>query len=232
MKTSCFIAVLFLIVPSPTISVADERQDVAQLGELTSKIERILPSGWEVAFELSKDRWRRERPLLIVRSRDKLPIERIGLVGRPSSSADPDPYIVREKLEIEFGFVPYVSPEDYEQVGAHNQEMERRRRQYEETRLGKRQSQYKGGISPSTLEMQTGMRSPEVLREYAFLWLRTEPRPAPTHRYRELSVTSSDLAPYITATVKIHDSQKDEEYRKIVNGLRKIFIAYDNESWE
>lgn len=226
-----FIAATLLLLSTalPGRLFADERSDAAQLEQLISKIEAFLPGGWDVAFEVANERWRPDAPLLVVRSREKLPVEYIALIGPPAAGGDSDPDIVQSVVEMEFKFVPYLNPQEYEVARQQNDVLERRRRQYEETRLGKTQSNYKGGFTPASYHVRTGDASP-LVREYAFFWLNTEPLPLPTHYYGTLAVVTHDLPPilYAGTTIKIHNAQKDEQYNEILKGLVKLFVPYEN----
>lgn len=223
-------AILAALVLSPRDARADEKEDATQVERLITEIEKFLPGGWSVAFEVSNDRWRRESPMLVVRSREKLPLEYIASIGRRAGvgeGGDPDPYIVQPIMTIEFEFVPYVTVEDHAKIRKQNEELERRRRRYEETRLGMVQSHYKGGFTPYSYfyESRTKENSP-LVAEYAFFWLHTQPRRLPTHYFGTLSVVTDDIRPFYWTTIKIHNSEKQQQYQQILDGLGKVFVPY------
>ena len=143
----------------------------------------------------------------------------------PGKSGNPAIDTSQRHVTVDIAFVPYMTPDDRATTHQRNEELERRRRQYEETRLNQRQSRYKGGFTPATYQMQTGDKSP-IIREYAFFWLNTEPQPLPTHRCGNFSVVTYDLNG-LSYPVKIHDDRKDGEYAQIVAALEKIFVLYD-----
>jgi hypothetical protein len=213
-------SLLMLMILFSTASVADEKQDARQLEQLIATVKSLLPPGWEVAFEVKNDHCGRARPKLVIRSTEKLPVEHMG------PGMGPSPNINQENVTIEVTFVPYITTEDYAAARKRNDDLERHRRQYEENRLKQRQSAYKGGFTPASYERQTRDKSP-VVREYAFLWLSTEPQELPTHHYGTLAVATYDL-PYMSShMIKIHNTPKDKEYQQIVGGLEKIFVPYE-----
>ncbi len=226
MRALSFVAALLLLfVVLAGKACADAKQDVAQLDKLIAQIEKILPAGWTVAFEVANDHCGRSRPKLVVQSAEKLPAEYIGSIGQPPAGSDPSPYIVQENVKVEFAFVPYMTHQEYATTRKQNEDLGRRRRQFEKSRLKQEQSRYKGGFTATTYQRQTGDKSP-LVREYAFFWLNTEPKPLPTHHYGTLSVETLDLHHMSDISVTIHDAQKDKEFHQIVAELEKIFVPY------
>ena len=227
----------FIIVVAPLLAMcagpsqANEKQDAAQLDQLISKIEPLLPDGWSVAFEVSNDDWRRERPMLVIRSKEKLPVEYESAIGRPAAGPDPNPYIVQEIVKLELAFVPYMTPQEYTAARGKNDELEQQRLQYRAARLDKMQIAHKGDLTPLAVERHTGNKSP-LAREYAFLWLRTMPQPLPTHHYGTLAAVNWDLPPMggSGTTIKIHNAEKDKQYHAIISGLEKILVPYEKTS--
>jgi hypothetical protein len=168
-------------------------------------------------------------PQLQISSQEKLPIYYLGMAGRPSTMGDrpPEPDAIQQ-VKMDFVVMPYMSPQEYELARNRNAALEQRRREYEERRLGQQQSRYKGGFTPATYESRTGTTTP-FLREYAFLWLNTEPQPLPTHYYGPLSFRTTALGRFEDFDIpelKILNAEKNQEYLQIVTGLRKLMVSY------
>ena len=231
MRINATVAILLLAFVFNTRSVeASEKEDIAQLEQLITQVEKILPAGWTAAFEVANEPCGRSgpsvQPLLVVKSSEKLPVEYSSSIGRPAAGADPSPYVVHDVVKIEFAFVPYMSPSDYATARKKNEDLDLQRRTFEERRLNKKQSNYKGGFNPATYPRQTGDKSP-LVREYAFVWLNTEPRPMPTHHYGSLAVATHDLRGTTSVEVIIHDAAKNQQFKHILDGLEKIFVPYE-----
>jgi hypothetical protein len=209
-------SLLMLLVMFAGKAYADARHDSARLSEVIAQIDRLLPAGWTVAFDVKND-----RPKLVISSTEKLPVEYMG----PGKSGNPEIDTNHQYVTADISFAPYVTPEVWAKTHRRNEELERQRRQYEETRLNQRQSRYKGGFTPATYERQTGDESP-IIREYALFWMNTEPQPLPTHHCGQFSVVTYDLN-QLSYPVKIHDERKDREFAQIIAGLEKIFVLYD-----
>jgi hypothetical protein len=211
------VSLLMLLVVFVGNARADAKQNAAQLDQIIAHVEKMLPAGWTVAFEVARD----SRPKLVISSTADLPVEYMG----PGKSGDPAIDTSQRHVTVDIEFVPYMTPDDRAKAHQRNEELERRRRQYEETRLNQRQSRYKGGFTPATYQLQTGDKSP-IIREYAFFWLTTEPQPLPTHHCGKFSVVTYDLN-RLSYPIKIRDERKDGEYAQIVAALEKIFVPYE-----
>jgi hypothetical protein len=229
MRANAFVAALIwpmLVASVP--SRADERGDVAQLDQLMAQIKPMLPAGWSVKFEISNSLFQ-YKPQLQISSQEKLPIYYLGMAGRPSSVGDrpPEPDAIQE-VKMDFALMPYMSPQEYELVRTRNEALERKRREFEVSRLGIEQSNFKGGVTPASFEWQTRTTTP-FLREYAILWLNTEPQPLPTHYYGSLSFRTTALGRFEDFDIpelKIFNAEKNQEYLQIVGGLRKLLSSY------
>jgi hypothetical protein len=214
------VSLLMLFVVFVGNAGADAQQDAAQLGEIIAQIERMLPAGWTVTFEVSRD----SRPKLVISSTTELPVEYMG----PGKSGDSTIDTSQRRVTVDMAFVPFMTPDDRAKAHQRNQELERRRRKHEESRLNQRQSRYKGGFTPVTYQLRTGDESP-IIREYALFWMNTEPQPLPTHHCGKLSISTYDLDS-ITNPIKIHDERRAQEFRNIVGGLNKVFVPYERTS--
>jgi len=164
--------------------------------------------------------------MLFIRSEGKLPVEYVGFIGRRAAGDDPNPYIVQKIAQVEFEFFPYLTPQDYAKTRKTNDELEKHREQYEERRFGKMRFQNKGELSPLSFVSPFEDRTP-FLKEYAFLWLRTEPKPLPTHYYGTLAVETHDIPPVWSGTIKIHQAQKEAEHQAIMEVLESLFRPYE-----
>jgi hypothetical protein len=202
---------------------ADAREDAAELDTIIADIEKLVPAGWTVVFEVKNDRCGSSRPKIVISSTEKLPVEYMG----PGKSGNRAIDTASRKVAIDITFVPYMTPADRAKAQQQNQELERQRRHYEETRLNQRQSSYKGGFTPTTYQWQTGDKSP-IIREYALFWLNTEPQPLPSHHCGRFSIHTFDLDT-VTNPMQIHDERRAKEFDRIVDGLKKLFVPYESE---
>jgi hypothetical protein len=223
-------AVLVRTIAFPPAATADEKQDATQLEQLIAKIRSQLPAGWTVEFKLSRE----ENPLvfmpqILVKSADKLPWDFVGGPGAPFVSADraeQPPKLDPKIVEIDIALNPYLSPQDYAKAHDRNDILEQRRRQFEVTRLKLHQSHFKGGFTPAGLVP----KSPEearAIREYAMLWLATEPQRLPTHHYGTLSFSAIELHGIFVAQRKIYQPEKHQEYQQIKAMLEKLLVPYE-----
>lgn len=202
---------------------ADAQDDAVRLDKIIADIEKLLPAGWTLAFEVTNDRCGYSRPKLVISSTEELPVEYMG----PGKSGNVAVDTTQQKVTIDITFVPYMSPPIRAKTHRQNEELERQRRQYEETRLKQRQSRYKGGFTPTTYQRQTGDKSP-ILREYALFWMATEPQILPSHHCDRFSIHTFDLDP-LTNPMKIHDERRAKEFDRIVGELKGIFVPYELE---
>jgi hypothetical protein len=232
---SAFGRTMFIFMEVDTITVLSQPPEVtaaANLKKLISRIESGLPSGWTVNFKRDRNRCRESEARLVIQSTQPLPLEYIGQIGAPAPSDDPDPSsdIVRKPATIDVLFASYLTPQEYESAKAENRQLQQKRRQFELAHLSRVRYGWKGPhpLPPIAYEAHSP-KEENLLREYAFLWLSTEPRRLPTHHYATLAVIAYDLHGMSSIHIKIHDPAKDREYRELLKRLEATFQPYEKQ---
>jgi hypothetical protein len=195
-------------------------RDVADLEQLVSEVKKIVPAGWNLKFDVGEFYLRETRPVLTITSAEDLPVQHFG-PGMPAG----DPPIEREKVTLWLAFMAYKSPAEHAAARARNNLRTYDRREFVKQRLKGVKFGGKGEDPPAPFQFspQSAQES-RLVREYAFLWLATEPEPLPSHHYGTLSMWY-----WGEDTIEIHDAERDKQYRQIAKGLERIVTAYEKE---
>jgi hypothetical protein len=97
------------------------------------------------------------------------------------------------------------------------------RRQFVKQRLKEVKLNAKGEDPPAPFQFEPrSVPEARMIREYAFLWLATEPEQLPSHRFGTLSMWY-----WGEDTVEIHDVERDKQYRQLAASLERIVTAYE-----
>lgn len=166
----------------------------------------------------------------MIKSAEPLPVEYIAQIGLPARSRDepePPPDITHKVVEATLTFVKYMSPQDHAAARKHNDRLRQPRLDFIRSRLRQDLFGYKSPPPwrPSAYSPRSAQER-QLIQEYAFLWIATEPQPLPTHYFRTLSIDLSGMSP---SFIKIHHAKKDKEFHQILDELDKIVEPYEKE---
>lgn len=209
---------------------ADERQEAASMEQLVTEVQKVVPPGWSVRYDLIHPRFTDNPgpyPALVVKSEAPLPLEYVNVPSLPARSANDPPDISQKIITIRFIASPYLTEAEHAEARKRNDELHQKRVQFEREHLQNVPWSYKGAeaIPPYVYEPRTEQET-QLVRQYAFLWVSTEPRPLPTHHTDRLAFSMR----YIPLEfVKIHDAKGAKEYTQIVGALEKIIVPYEPE---
>lgn len=213
------------------VAAADERQDAAHMEQLLADVQKFVPPGWDVTYDLIHPGFPDipgPYPTLVIKSDKPLPLEFVNLPGMPGGAPDDPPDILQTVVTIHFFASPYLSEKDYATARERNDALHQKRIQFEREHLQKIPwSGHKEGepIPPEAYEPRTEKET-QLVRQYAFLWISTEPRPLPTHHTDHLAFEMRYIPLDI---VKIHDDKRSKEYEQIVGALKKIIVPYETD---
>ncbi len=207
--------------PFPNPTKPKGKTDEARLEGLLERMQKILPPGWSVSSKLanrdapSRPGW---HPTVVIQSKDALPVEHF----YPGMGPDEAPKISREKVTVFFVASRYVSWDQYAVVQQQNESLLEKRRAFRNEKLKFIPWGYKGAepIPPDAFEPRTKAETRRI-REYAFLWISTQPKPLPTHFAENLSFEM-----HLPGSIEIHDPKKSQEYKQLLESVEKIIVPY------
>jgi hypothetical protein len=217
------VAAACLVVACPARGA--EKEDADSLERLQSEIQRSLPAGWTATIDPAfreSPRIDDEKPALVVKSADKLPVE-----GQfPGAAPGQEPFKESRHVEIVLAVCPFLTPEQFAGVRRKNEDVTKARAKVE-GRLRDIPWAYKGGspIPPSAFRPRDD-RDRRLVLEYALFWNRTELQPLPTHYAESLSFDMALPPEYSHIT----DRSKAREYDEIVNALKRLLTSYEKEN--
>jgi hypothetical protein len=223
---------LKLFIPTVTMTAflaamcplaASEKDDAASLERLRGEIARRLPADWSVTIESGRpDRAKgpaAESLAMVITSKEPLPVE----IHMPNPAAGQPPDKESRKVEIVLAVRPYLTPEEYQQLRAKDEQLVASRTALERQLTKQIHWGFMGAepIPPSAFDPKDDAQRRQVL-EYALVWNRTEPDPLPTHHFESLSF---DVALPIYSAIT--DKAKAQEYAKIVKTLDELLAPYE-----
>ena len=133
-----------------------------------------------------------------------------------------------EKVEIRLVTMPFLTPDERSSAVEGNEKALQKRLDFERQYLAGFDfaSKEPRPIPPWDYRMLVDDEKQQAsLRQYIFLWLRTEPTLLPSHYYRSLSFRM-ETTPWGT----IRDEEKMKQYREILAELQRIVFPYDKPS--
>lgn len=227
------LAVLWFPLTIPAGIFADEEQDAANLQQLLTEIQKVVPPGWDAEFELvdSRNPYRPgSSPALLIKSDAPLTVEAFNVMNLPGffeGKPEPPLNIIQLSVTIRLVPMPYLSPQRYAQTLKENDQLMQRRIDFERDHLQNLEAHYKAPrpIPPNFYRPETKDEK-KLVMQYAFLWSSTEPRRLPTHHTDELSYEMRYLR---LDSIKIHDEKRSKEYEQILDAVHKIFVPYEVE---
>ena len=213
-------ALAWFCLASLANAAPDVARNVADLEQLVSEVKKIVPAGWDLKFDVAELYLRDMRPVLTVTSAEELPVQHFG-PGMPGGG----PAIEREKVTLWLAFMAYKSPAEHAAARERNDALTNTRREFVKQRLTEVKFGGKGEDPPPPWQFSPRSASEaRLVREYAFLWLATEPEPLPSHHYGTLSMWY-----WGEDTIEIHDAERDQQYQQIAKGLERILTSYEEE---
>lgn len=211
-------ALVWFSLASLANAAPDVERNAADLERLVSKVKKIVPAGWDLKFDVAELYLRDMRPVLTVKSAEELPVQHFG-PGMQSGG----PPIEREKVTLWLAFMAYKSPAEHAAARARNDALTNERREFVKQRLKGVEFGGKGEDPPRPWQFSPrSALEARLIREYAFLWLATEPEQLPSHHYGTLSMSYGGKD-----TIEIHDAERDKQYRQIAASLERIVTAYE-----
>ncbi len=220
MSTHLIVAVLIsFVLAVPVKSSEDVAQDVAELEKLIAEVTKAVPPGWNVEFDVADLYLGGMRPVLKVTSAKELPVEYLG-PGMPP----PPPHIQHEKVTVWLAFMMRLTPQEYQAARKRNEMLASKRRQFIEEHIKNVPFGGKGeDPAPPFAFRPRSAAEGTLVRQYAFLWLATEPANLPNHYYGGLSLW------YWPGTIKIHVDRGQKEYSQIIDALNEIISPYEDD---
>lgn len=222
------LAVVCFSQPIADGGAADEESDAAGIEQLVADVQNVLPPGWVVEFKLVDPRIptrRGSHPALVIKSDQPLPVEYFAPnpPGRSADEPEPPPDISLKTVAIHFVASPYLSSHSYSNARERNGTLVQRRVDFERNHLKHIRWSHMGPnpIPPDAFEPRTA-RENHLVRQYAYLWVSTQPQPLPTHHTDRLAFEMRDLG-----SIKLHDAKRSKEYKQILEAVQKFIVPYE-----
>jgi len=234
MQTHNLVLVPAVVVCIPLVFAvgvdADEQQDAARMKQLFADIQKVLPPAWIIEIKLADPRIPSRpgpHPALVIKSAEPLPVKCFypGMPERSVEEREPPPKTAKKIVAVQFIAFPFLSLESYKTARKRNDTLRQTRLQFEREHLKGIRSTYKGSepIPPYAYEPRTEDEA-QLVRQYAFLWVSTQPDLLPTHHTDHLAFEMHDAG-----SIKIHDAKKSKEYHQILDAVQKTIVPYENE---
>jgi hypothetical protein len=223
-KLATAACVLLLSICNSQASAAEQERNAESFEKLRAECVKFVPRGWIVELTLANDgnsARAGECPALVIRTERSVPVE----YHMPNPSTAGETFRKTEPLAIRLVAQPYVSPIDYAAMKRRNNDFTAQR-----TAMAKRMKSEKINsafmgpepIPPSGFRPESYTET-RLVWEYAFLWLETEPKPLPTHRFEILTLKLD--APQ---NVTINDKRAAEDFQAILQSIGKTLAAYES----
>lgn len=215
-------AIAFFIVTALGAVQAGDRNDAEDLEALHGKFQKMLPKGWSATLDLL-DAERPDQPgstpAIVIQSDTPLEVS----WSVPSSPPGDQLHINREPVVIRLIAMPFVPPEKYTALRQHNQKLAEICEQFTRTEMSAIPWAHKGALPlpPSAFSPETDPEK-RLVRHYAYLWMRSQPTPLPTHYEGTLSF---DLR--LPFGIQVRDTAKSQEYLRIQQSLAKLLTPYE-----
>jgi hypothetical protein len=229
MKTGTLALAVAACIPWFSLAYAngDEQQDAATMEQILAEVQKTVPPAWLVEVKLADPISPGQpgpHPTLVIKSAEPLPVGYM-LPSQPPLSGNGPPQISKQVVAIEFVACPFLPPERYNMAREHNDTLLRARLQFQSERMKTIPSVWKGPMPfPPQAYHPRSQEEVQRVRQYAFLWVSTEPRSLPTHRTANLAFKMvSDNYVYIA------DAKKAEEYQQILRAVQRIIVPYASE---
>ncbi len=224
-RHSKIIAMTCLSLVGATTLAADERSDSAHLEQMIQRIEKSVPAGWSVSYKLANPEFpdrHGSHPTVVIQSNDPLPVQHFYPGTEPPFPGE-SLEIARHKVTAYFVASPYLSRDQYAEVQKQNDALLRKRSEFQKEKLKDIPWAYKGAepIPPDAFVPQNEAEARRV-REYAFLWISTQPKPLPTHFTDNLSFEI-----HLPGSIKIHDPKTSKEYEQTLKSVQKVIVPYE-----
>jgi hypothetical protein len=208
---------LLAVLLLPLLCFAGEKEDAAALNAVLKDVQAVLPKGWEAELWVSK--YPRSTLELVVRTRKPIAVVEGGFSLPASSKLNAKATV----YELPYIVCPYLTPEQFAKAKAQNEANNAKRLAFMEKELNGISWGYKGGppYPPSAFDPTTDDQK-ERLRQYAILYMHTEPIRLPTHYVGTVAFELFD-DPF----AHIQDKAHADELRAIQQSLTGIFTPYE-----
>jgi hypothetical protein len=214
------IVALAVLFSGASCAFGTEQADSDTLEKLKADVARVLPAGWtlEITPAAKTPPSRGDlAPCLVISSAKPLSVR----FNYPNPASGEKKTSQLEIVDLTLTAGPLMSPEEYAAARQKNLENNEARlnfmKKLKDIRWGHMGAE---PFPPSAYEPNSEAER-RLVREYAFVWMRTEPRPLPTHSYGTLSFTRSDQH-YMT----VDDPHAADELAQIKKSLDRILTPY------
>ena len=210
-----------LLLPNFASADQDEKSEAAELLNLSEKIQKVLPEGWEIDIAPLSSRTTRiepDYPVLVIRSKEKLDVIDWVVSAPPGYN----PPTKKRVVEIVLLCRPFVSQEEYQKLLAQNKQTKKVRQEFVTRNLSKVPWGHKGPrpLPPSAFSPRNDAEEKTVL-EYKFMWMKTKLNRLPTHHFKTLSFQK------IPPWGGISNENKRQAYEKLLTDLDSILTPYE-----
>jgi hypothetical protein len=205
-------------------SAAEPERNAESFEKLRAECVKLAPRGWAVELTLVADgnlQRAGECPALVIRTEQNVPVE----YHMPNPSSAGETFRKTEPVTIRLIAQPYISPIEYAALKRRNDEcVGQRTAMAKKLKDEKIASAFMGPepIPPSGFRANsyTEMR---LVWEYAFLWLESEPKPLPTHRF-EILTLKLDMPQNVT----IGDKKIADEFKSLAQAVQSRLTSYES----
>ena len=215
MKSALFLVLVGLMCGSGSLAAEFSPQRAADTHEeLRGAVQKVVPSGWAVIVSPAE-------PALVISCEKNLSVEYRSVASFQVLKR------ANERVAVRFVAAPFVSPERHASIQQRNRERRQRRIQFEDRHLSKMAEattltfKLELPIPPTRYKPQTGQEK-HTITEYAFLWLRTQPKNLPSHAFKDISFHRHGLK----RGASIVDEAKAREYNSIMKSVEKMIEPY------
>jgi hypothetical protein len=206
----------------------------AELKQLLGEVQKVLPEGWHAALtpevpETIACEFRQPTASGLMIWRDDRAIGRyVGLKLAPGSM---DAEFQPQRVFFQLCSMDQITPEQYRVAAERNASNDAKRHEFQhklkdagiKNSLAFVIKDDEPPLAPSTYKPQTPEQN-ELIRQYASLWVQTEPQALPTCYYRTLAF-NADFDEHFM----LQDGDLDSERQEVKKAILKIVTAYSRE---
>jgi hypothetical protein len=224
-----------LILPLILQAAEPAADQASQLEQLSVEIGKILPNGWTVAvwpatksksiFSLNNNPsfivYRNEACFAEFTNAANLPVQAQASIsnGRPTAR---NPDLKPMEITFRFSAMPFMSKEEYKKAKQENDSKLNTRMESAKTLRGINWSHMgPEPIPPSAYEPQNENERNRV-RQYAYVWLNTQPQALPDLYFQRLSFKAD-----LMEDVRCSDKQIEEEVKRVREKVVQLFSKYE-----
>jgi hypothetical protein len=201
--------VLALLLPSlalaqtkaDSVSQVQSAADSARrLEQLLAEVRAVIPNNWKAEIGpgtagKEKVRVQGDKPYIVLWRTEEAKTYYAG-PGGPSRVPRGEPKTELKEVLFTFWCMPYMSKQEYQKAKEENVSKHLLRRDAEQKLRGLEGSSMGNPPLPPMAYKPRNEAESKLVRQYAFVWLNTEPRSLPEYYYHELSFTADTMEWY------------------------------------